>query len=270
MKYLQNKLVVALLALFFLTGVADAQQIDENTINELVQKEVDRILNSEVFDAAIERGIQNFIDNQRQAEQQAQNGQQREKVKNLRPVDPAVDHILGNMDAPITLVEYSDFECPFCKRFHPTVVELLENNPDKLRWVYRHFPLGFHNPGAQKQAEASECVAELKGNDAFWQYSDLIYARTTSNGTGFPLDRLQPLAEELGVDRDAFAECMESERMVARVQQDIDNGISIGVSGTPMAVILNNSGEARIVAGALPLSQLQGIVDELMQSVSVE
>ena len=270
MRYILNKLVVAILVVVVLTGASGAQQIDENTVNELVQKEVERILNSEVFDAAVARGIQNFIDNQRQAEQQAQNRQQLEKIKYLRPVDPAIDHILGNVDAPITLVEYSDFECPFCKRFHPTVTQLLEDNPDRVRWVYRHFPLGFHNPGAQKQAEASECVAELSGNDAFWQYSDLIYQRTGSNGNGFPLDNLQPLADEIGVNSTAFAECMESERMVERVQQDIDNGVAIGVSGTPMAVILNEKGESRVVAGAQPLSELQSIVDALMGSGTAE
>lgn len=261
---------VVLLGIICQTGVSSAQEVDENIINELVQKEVERIFDSDVFDAAVARGIQKFIDSQRQAQQQAQNRQQFEKIKKMRPVNPDIDHILGNKDAPITLVEYSDFECPFCKRFHPTVAELLENNQDKLRWVYRHFPLGFHNPGAQKQAEASECVAELSGNDAFWQYTDLIYQRTTSNGNGFPIDSLKPLAEEIGVDSEAFAECMKSERMASRVQQDVDNGIAIGVSGTPMAIILNKTGEARVVAGARGLAELQGIVDELLASASAE
>jgi len=270
MRFQVYKSIVTLLSFVFLVGTSSAQEIDENTINKLVQKEIERILNSEIFDAAVARGIQTFINDQRQAEQQAQNRQQLDRVKDMRPVDLDVDHILGSIDAPITLVEYSDFECPFCKRFHPTVVQLLENNPDKLRWVYRHFPLGFHNPGAQKQSEASECVAELSGNDTFWQYIDLIYQRTTSNGKGFPLKNLQPLAEEIGVDGDAFAECLKSERMVERVQQDIDNGVTIGVSGTPMAVISNEKGEARVIAGALPLSELQSIVDALIHSASAE
>ncbi len=259
-----------LLIMLFLPVPSGAQEVDESRLNELVQKEVQRILNSGELDAAIERGIQNFIVKQRRTEQQARNRQQLEKIKYLRPVDAKLDHILGNPDAPITLVEYSDFECPFCKRFHPTVVDLLKNNPDKLRWVYRHYPLEFHNPVAQRQAEASECVAEIGGNDAFWRYSDLLYKRTASNGKGFPLDKLQPLAEEIGVDGRAFAECMQSERMVARVQRDIQNGNAIGVSGTPAAFILNDSGGVRVVAGAQPLARLQQLVDELASSPSTQ
>lgn len=265
-----SKLTVAILIGVFITGTSNAQEIDKNTINELVQQEVKRIFDSEEFDAAVAKGIQNFIDTQRQAQQQAQIKQQNERIGLLRPVDPAIDHISGEIDAPVTLVEYSDFECPFCKRLHPTVTQLLDDNPGKLRWVYRHFPLGFHNPGATKQAEATECVAELQGNAAFWQYSDLIYQRTSSNGNGFPLTNLQPLAVEIGVDGEAFAECMESGRMTGRVQQDIDNGVAIGVSGTPTAVIQNRSGEARMVSGARPLSELQGIVDTLIQPSPAE
>ena len=265
-----KKVPAQLLIILFLSGPLGAQQVDESRINELVQKEVQRILNSGELDAAIALGIQNYIVKQRQAQQQAQNRQQLEKIKNLRPVDANLDHIFGNPNAPVTIVEYSDFECPFCKRFHPTVVQLLKNNPDKVRWVYRHYPLGFHNPGAQKQAEASECVAEISGNDAFWQYSDLIYQRTTSNGTGFPLENLQPLAEEIGVDGQAFAECMQSGRMTARVQQDFDNGSSIGVTGTPAAFILNNNGGVRVIAGAQPLSRLQRVVDELASSAATQ
>ena len=265
------KIIPALaLVLAFLSWSVNAQEIDENRIRELVQKEVERLLNPEALDAAIERGIRNYIVKQRQAEQQARNRTQAEKARNLRPVDASRDHILGNPSAPITLIEYSDFECPFCKRFHPTVTKLLENNPDKLRWVYRHFPLGFHNPGAQKQAEASECVAEIGGNEAFWQFSDLIYKRTKSNGTGFPLEQLQPLAEEIGINGEAFAACVTSGRMASRVQQDIDNGTSIGVSGTPAAFLLNTNGEIRVVAGAQPLAELQRMVDELTNSANAQ
>jgi protein-disulfide isomerase len=258
------------LVLMFLSWPAGAQEIDENRIKELVQKEVERLLNPEALDAAIERGIRSYIVKQQQAKQQAQNRTQAEKARNLRPVDASRDHILGNPSAPITLIEYSDFECPYCKRFHPTVAELLKNNPDKVRWVYRHFPLGFHNPGAQKQAEASECVAELVGNEAFWQFSDAIYKRTKSNGTGFPLDQLQPLAEEIGVNGYAFAECVSSGRMASRVQQDIDNGASIGISGTPAAFLFNSKNEIRVVVGAQPLAELQRVVDELTNSASTQ
>ena len=106
-----------------------------------------------------------------------------QQAKNVRPVSAERDHIYGNPDAPISLIEYSDFECPYCKRFHVTAKSVVEAFDGKVNWVYRHFPLAFHNPGAQKQAEASECASELGGNDAFWKYTDALYARTKSGGS---------------------------------------------------------------------------------------
>ena len=261
----RKTILSALIALFLITPTW-AQTLDEEQIRELVQQEVERLINTEgALNAAIEKGIGAYILKQRLVAAEAKAQQQRDQAKNLRPVNADRDHIFGQPDAPITLIEYSDFECPFCKRFHPTVVKLMENNKDKVRWVYRHFPLGFHNPGAQKQAEAAECVAELNGNDAFWDFSDKLYTRTKSNGKGFPLNKLQPLAEEIGVDGDAFSECLDSGKMTARVKEDILNGKQVGVTGTPAAFITNQKGEVRVIAGASPLEQLQIAVDQLSQ-----
>lgn len=88
-------------------------------------------------------------------------------------VDPVTDkdHLYGNKNARYVLIEYSDFECPFCKRFHPTAQQLVTDYKGQLSWVYRHFPLPFH-PSAQEFAESSECIAKLAGNDAFWKWGD--------------------------------------------------------------------------------------------------
>lgn len=263
-RLIQGKILSVIILSLMLSPFARAQTADDAHVQALVQQEVQRLINSEgVLDAAIEKGIAAYIVKQRLAAENTKAAQQRERSKNLRPVTAERDHILGNPDAPITLIEYSDYECPFCKRFHPTVVKLIENNKDNVRWVYRHFPLGFHNPGAQKQAEASECVAELNGNDAFWDYSHKLYARTKSNGKGFPVSNLRPLAEEIGVDGDAFSACLDSGKMATRVKEDAANGAMVGVTGTPAAFIVNKNGDAEFVAGALPLAKLQEIVDKL-------
>jgi len=258
-------LLGAALAACLASVAAQAQEGDDARIREIVQQEIERLLNTEgALDAAIERGISDFIDKQRAASEQARTERQQARARNLRPVDDR-DHILGDPNAPLTLIEYSDFECPYCKRFHPIVARLMRNNPGQIRWVYRHFPLGFHNPGAYRQAEAAECAAEAGGNEAFWEYTDLIYLRTQSGGNGFALHNLRPLAEEIGLDGRAFDECMDSGRMKARVDRDYQDGQAAGVTGTPAGFLLNRDGDLRFIAGALPVEELQRLVDELLR-----
>lgn len=243
---------------------------DDEVLVERVKREVlIELLEKGGLDAAIDAGIQRFVEEQRRARAEAE-ARQRESAaalaKNVRPVSTQRDHVYGNPDAEVSLIEYSDFECPFCKRFHPTAKEIVEAYDGKVNWVYRHFPLAFHNPGAQKQAEASECAAALGGNDAFWKYTDAIYERTTSNGNGFPLDGLVPLAEEIGLDGAEFRECLEEERFAARVKEDYEEGISIGISGTPGNILLHNeSGEVIPRPGAAPFDVIKQLVDRLLE-----
>lgn len=261
---MKSKIFLPALIALFLTAPAMAQALDEAQIRAIVKEEIQNMLNSDgALDAAVEKGINNYIVKQRQAAEDAKAQQAAARAKNLRPVDEDRDHIAGSPDAAVTLIEYSDFECPYCKRFHPTVTKLMEDNKEVLRRVYRHFPLSFHNPGAEKEAQASECVAEIGGNDAFWEFSDEIYTRTKSNGKGFPLENLRPLAEEIGVDGDAFQECLDSNKMAARVAEDIENGKLVGVTGTPAAFLINKAGEVRFIAGALPAGQIQVLIDQL-------
>ena len=174
------------------------------------------------------------------------------------------DHIRGNKNAKVTLVEYSDFECPFCQRFHPVTQELLKTYGDKIRLVYRHFPLSFH-ANAQKEAEASECIAELGGNDAFWNYVDAIFERTTANGTGFALDKLGPLAAELGINQAEFQTCLDSNKYEQLVKDQIADGTTAGVSGTPSTFIINSKGESQLIVGAQPTETLKTAIDSSLK-----
>ncbi|MBI4599347.1 DsbA family protein [Candidatus Uhrbacteria bacterium] len=180
----------------------------------------------------------------------------------VKPVSKE-DHVRGDGKAPVTLIEYSDLECPFCKRFHPTVLQLMKEYQGKVKWVYRHFPLSFH-ANAQKEAEATECAAVVGGNDAFWKYTDAIYERTTSNGTGFALDKLVPLAKEMGIDEGKFKECLDSGKMAQRVQNDFNEGQAAGVDGTPGTILLAKDGTSAIVPGAVPYETLKSQVDQML------
>lgn len=99
------------------------------------------------------------------------------------------DYALGDPSAALTIIEYSDLECPFCKTFHATMQRVFDAYPGQIYWVYRHFPLDSIHPKARKEAEAAECAGELKGNDAFWKYIDTLFEQTPSNN-GFDLNLL--------------------------------------------------------------------------------
>lgn len=188
-----------------------------------------------------------------------------ETATNVIPVDFKKDHIRGSTNADIAVIEYSDFECPFCKRVHPTMQQLLDQNKGKIMWIYRHYPLSFHQ-NAEKEAEASECVNELGGNTAFWKFTDLIFERTTSNGTGIALDALPGMAKESGVNEQKFQSCLDSGKYAQPIAQQEQEGATSGIQGTPGTIVLNlKTQQNRIVSGAQPLQNFQDAIDALSQ-----
>lgn len=180
-------------------------------------------------------------------------------------VDLKTDHIKGDKNAKMALIEYTDLECPYCKKFHPTAQQVIDTYKGKVMWVMRHFPLSFH-ANAQKEAEATECAAEQGGNDAFWKYIDTLTERTTSNGTGFALDKLVPLAKELGLDDAKFKMCLDNDKYTKLVQDQQTAGQNGGISGTPGNILMNlSTGETKLLPGAVPFSQIQPLIDEMLK-----
>lgn len=182
---------------------------------------------------------------------------------NNRPVDTKTDHIRGSDKAEITLIEYSDLECPFCKRFHPTLQQILADYKGKVRWVYRHFPLAQLHSKAPKEAEATECVAKLGGETAFWKYLDKIYEVTPSNN-GLDLAQLPIMAGQVGVNVAAFQKCLDSGEMTAKVAADEQDALSAGGQGTPYSVLITKDGQKVPVSGALPIEQIKQMIDSLL------
>ncbi|KKS89599.1 MAG: Periplasmic thiol:disulfide interchange protein DsbA [Microgenomates group bacterium GW2011_GWC1_43_11] len=175
------------------------------------------------------------------------------------------DHVRGNSNAKVTLVEYSDMECPFCKRFHPTMLQVMKEYQDKVKWIFRHYPLPFH-ANAQKEGEASECAAKLGGNEAFWKYIDAILERTTSGGTGFALDKLVPLAVEIGLDKSTFETCLDSGEFTQKVKDHMTSGTAEGVTGTPGTIVIDANGDTQLIPGALPYEQIKPMIDAALQT----
>jgi len=186
-----------------------------------------------------------------------------DQLTKARAIDPKVDHVRGNADAKITLIEYSDFECPFCASFHPTMLQVMKEYGDDVRWVYRHYPLSFH-PQAQKAAETSECVAKLKGKDAFWEFSDKIFAENTKLAGSLTAESAQTIAVAMGVDATALKTCVDSGEMAAKVKADMTDGTGAGISGTPGTIILAADGQAELIPGAVSFDQVKTMLDKYL------
>ena len=166
----------------------------------------------------------------------------------LAPPVGARDHALGTADAPVTLVEYGDFECPFCGRAYPELKHVLRELGAKVRFVFRHFPLSEEHPHAQHAAEVAEAAA---AQGKFWEMHDLLYQRQAALGD----DDLVRYARELGLDAERVRRELVTHAHAARVREDFVSGTKSGVSGTPRFFINGRRheepGDAKTLAAAL-------------------
>jgi protein-disulfide isomerase len=184
------------------------------------------------------------------------------------------DAVLGNKEtATMAIVEFSDYECPFCKRhFTDTYQQIKREYIDsgKAILVFRDFPLSFHDPLATIEAMAAECVQDLAGDSKYYEYHDLVFTATTSNGAGLEKTKLYDFAKQIGVDADKFNECLDTEKFKAEVQKDMADGQAVGVSGTPGFIVGkfdkgtgNVSGD--IISGAVGFETFKAAFDKYAQ-----
>jgi len=185
-------------------------------------------------------------------------------LENIKPVT-AEDHIRGNPNAPVMIVEYSDFDCPYCKTFHLTMQKLIEEyGPSgKVAWTYRHLPLPSLHPSAPYIAGASECVAELGGNEAFWKFADMVFGERGPNELT-NVSQLPDYAEDAGVERAAYEECVKENRHMDKVDADASDAVAIGARGTPYSVILMGD-HKMVINGAENYDRMKILIDGLVK-----
>ncbi|MSU45480.1 MAG: disulfide bond formation protein DsbA [Candidatus Zambryskibacteria bacterium] len=177
------------------------------------------------------------------------------------------DHIRGDPNAPVKIVEYSDTECPFCKRFHNIMKQVMEEygKDGKVAWVYRHFPLDqLHPIKARNEATAFECANEQGGNDKFWQYADRLYEVTPSNN-GLDSAELPKIAQYVGLNVSKFNTCLSSGKYDQHIQDDLDNAMATGGQGTPWSIIVGPNGKKYPLSGAQPVSVINQLIDLALQ-----
>lgn len=181
---------------------------------------------------------------------------------NLDPVTDK-DHMQGNKNAQLTLIEYSDLQCPFCKQFHPTLEQVMKDYDGKVRWVYRHFPLESIHPVALKDSIGAECAAELGGADAFWKY---VNANFASDLQVLSPAKLTDFAQVAGVNAGAFKTCLDGDKTLQKVKDQQASGAKAGVQGTPNTFVLDKKGNAWVIGGALPITSVKQIIDKALSS----
>ena len=186
----------------------------------------------------------------------------------VRPVSSS-DHILGNPAASVIIVEYSDFDCDYCKDFDEILRQIIANEGanGEVAWVFREFPLIEIHPNAFSHARAAECAAQVAGNDAFWKFTNALFANQPIDPSNYGT-----LASSSGISSDAFATCFAnaSSTLDARINADRQNAIDIGAQGTPFSLLLvkNSDGWQTpiVMNGAYSYDAVKQLIDQALQT----
>jgi protein-disulfide isomerase len=184
----------------------------------------------------------------------------------VRPIDET-DYVLGNPNAPIVIIEYSDYDCPFCKRFHSVLHQVMDEVgvDGQVAWTYRQFPLAQIHPNAPKISEAALCVGKIGGNSAFWKFSDRIF-ETRDLTAPTNMTKLLQYAVDSGVSQREYTACINSGEMQEAVLASAEEAFNLGARGTPYTIVTVGDQEA-IIDGAQSYEVVRGIVESLIDQL---
>jgi len=171
------------------------------------------------------------------------------------PAPRATDHIIGSPTAPVVLVEYTDFQCPYCQMIYSTLKQIVSESNGQIAWVIRNFPLESIHPQARPAATAAECIAGLLGNDAYWKYVDAVFNNQSSLSPAYS----RQLALQFGANAAQYDACVAADTYKDRIDGDAGDAISNGGTGTPYTVVWSKSYQAPI-SGALPYDQISAVI----------
>lgn len=179
---------------------------------------------------------------------------------------------IGDPNAPVTMIEFVDFECPFCKSFFTETFSQIKTqyiDTGKVRFVVRDLPLSFHDPAATKEALAANCSRDQGGDEKYFLYHDEIFARTASNGEGMKEADYAAAATKIGLDPTVFNSCLSSEKFKEEVAADLADAQKYGANGTPAFFVGKSDPSGtftgQVVSGAQPFESFQAVIDALLK-----
>jgi len=186
--------------------------------------------------------------------------QETDQLEGIRPLS-STDHVLGNPEAPLVVVVYSDFGCPFCKEFHATMQKIMEvyGRDGSVAWVFRHIPNTRAHPRARTYALASECVASIAGEAGFWRFADELFNTVTTEAQLEP-EQIMAIAEHAGAAPKEFALCMRAERFSEHIEADFAEALAAGATASPFVVFLTPN-ERLMREGTLTFTDVAGMVN---------
>lgn len=187
---------------------------------------------------------------------QSNTGRSVVSANTISPQRDSADRLMyGAAEAETTIIEFSDFECPFCAQLHPTIRRIVDESEGTINWEFRHLPLPSHR-NAELAATAAECVAREVGQTAFWQYTDDIFANYREVSRTYLLEA----AERYGLSSEAFAACEIDDTISQQIASDVATAQALGGNGTPFSVILFADGRTQPVSGALPYANWRALL----------
>lgn len=179
------------------------------------------------------------------------------------PGPQAGDFIVGSPNAPIVLIEYSDFQCPYCQMIYPTLKKITSESNGQVAWIMREYPLYQIHPNAMPAANAAECIADQLGNDAFWKFADVIFGDQSKMSDSY----YAQIAQTLGANISTYNTCVKNQTFLSKIQKDTAAAQASGGQGTPYTVVLNTkTGKQYSIPGALPYEQIMAVINQAQNS----
>jgi len=258
-----------LLSLLCLSGTVFSASLNNEERKQLKQELINELLQSDALKEKIQEQIlaskKQKLLNSVKSQQNKRNALHSKIKKTLRPINPNTEHIYGNPNAPISIIEFSDFECPYCRKIHPTLKQLVNTSNNQVNWIFRHFPMSFHQPNASREAAAAECAGKQMGGDTFWRFTDALFLQPRRGNTDRDLI-IKNAALRSGVSFESLISCIAAGTFSKKVKSDEQEALALGLRGTPANILIHHStGKILLRQGSASLQTLQKDIASLLK-----